>query len=340
MRLEAPAAHQTTAPTAAELRDRWLGVVAAEHGIDFARWTTTEGIAPVRDIVRRSYGVYATLYLEHPELRWAGMANLISPTFLAGFDDLDTILRLRGRGRSATEHMPAPGGIRDAVEGALGLDTRSLEDVRFLETTLLSMQREIFTDAMVMHEAYLHDGLRGVHELERAGVIDEHARHAWELIDHGARTGSDAEVNAGNAALLWREQMQVVADDYDAIRQRGRFGRLMTYAMTTVGRPAIPGASSPGEFDPLRIGRLRLPMPGMDVSNREQRWAMIEHDTLPAYERLVHDRPAELRAILGTDLDSRIRAGGYRHVPDGLSPGQLGRFLRDKVGAVVHRWWP
>jgi hypothetical protein len=41
-----------------------------------------------RRTIERVYAYYGRLYLRHARLEWAGMANLIGPSFYAGFQDV------------------------------------------------------------------------------------------------------------------------------------------------------------------------------------------------------------------------------------------------------------
>ena len=79
---------------------------------------------------------------------------------------------------------------QQAAEGPL------VADLGFFETTFLTMQRKIFEDQALMHEAYLESGLDAIRALHDAGIIDGGTALAWEQIDSGER---DA-VRAGNRA--------------------------------------------------------------------------------------------------------------------------------------------
>ncbi len=63
-----------------------------------------------------------------------------------------------------------------------------------------------------MHMAWVHDGVDGIAELDRAGLLDENARIAWNNIASG---GTPESVFDGNVRLLRREQYQSVGDQWD-----------------------------------------------------------------------------------------------------------------------------
>jgi hypothetical protein len=132
---------------------------------------------------------------------------------------------------------------------------------------------------------------------------------------------------------LYREQHDIIGDDYDAMRNHnGGVGEVMTWMLGAVGSPGIPGAQTLGQYDPLVVsGRVEAPVtPGIpftpihshgayvevdattpfpdgNISNFGTRWDLIEHDTLPAYQDLVKNHPDEVRAILQQDAGQRIQ---------------------------------
>jgi len=290
----------TVGGDAATVRKRWMDAAARRAGIDLATWDTAAGTVPNRATIRASYRYYAELYLAHPEFEWAAMANLIAPTFAAAFDDLARVnASLSGTGS----------GLWDAARGAMSLVGVPASSIRALEHALLAMQKEIFLDQAVMHEAFMQGGMDAIRELRSVGIIDDHAMRAWQLIDTGRRDHRSDLVSQGNAELLWREQMQIVADDYDAIRALPG-GRLITLALSTIGQPAIVGARSAAVFSPRKLAGLSLPISSIDVSVREDRWRMTSGDTLVAFQKLLREQPNLLRRLLQQDLDARIDSTG------------------------------
>ncbi|MGI8938436.1 MAG: hypothetical protein ACR2JF_09550 [Iamia sp.] len=240
---------------ARELQDFWAQAAADRAGIDLEAWDPSAGAFANEDTIVAVYEYYGQLFLDHPELQWAGMANMIGPSFAAGFFDLDAMGDLADGVDAWMDGLPGP------VRNALPPEVRALADLsdlteaelRFYETTFLEMQKEIFLDQAVMHEAYVNGGLPAIEELRSAGLLDQRAHEAWRQIDQGAATGDADLVSAGNGQLLWREQNQIINDNYDAMYDHFPSGPVFTYGMTVVGAPSIPGAGSYGQYDPVSV---------------------------------------------------------------------------------------
>jgi hypothetical protein len=199
------------------------------------------------------------------------------------------------------------------------------------------MQKAIFSDQMPMHEAYLAGGLDGIEELYDAGLIDTATLNAWRDID----SGDAARVAAGNEQLLYREQHDIIGQAYDDMRNyHGPVGQTMTYVMGAIGAPGIPGAQTLGQYDPLTFGGrvqapgldsgpvdlpftdidlpgvstprpygqldVTTPLPAGNISNFDTRWDLIEHDTLPAYQKLLAENPELVEELLTAPVDERI----------------------------------
>ncbi len=294
---------------------RWQELAMQHAGIDLAAWEPSRGFVANRSIVSAGYDYYRRMQLANPNLLWSGMAFGIGPTFVAGMADVAAFNGYVDSMQSRVDSLPAP--IRDAIHGAIQVVAgKPILVTRDLETKLLKMQQSIFLDQAMQHEAFLGGGMTAIRELGTSGAIDEHAVDAWRQLDDGARTGDAALVDAGNRELLRREQMQVVARDYDDIRSLTAISPIVTKLITTVGRPAIPGSRSAGDVFPTRVGRVTIPVPSIDVSRADQRWALIERDTWPAYQSLVHQHPGDFQRMLATSLDQRIADGKFRHLPD------------------------
>jgi hypothetical protein len=322
------------------VRDYWRAMAFRDAGIDPARWDPSLGADANREIIEKVYEFYGRLYLEHPELWWAGMANAIGPSFAAGFFDLALLRRI---GTAVSRIPPAArGGLPPGAAELAGL---TAADIRFYETTLLEMQRDIFLDQGAMHRAYVHGGLPALEEMYAAGLINRRAINAWRDIDTGRRTGDVDALRAGNTALLRREQFEIIADEYDAMRNHRPTGPAVTWGMTWLGQPSIPGARGYADVFPLtlnvetpgpeRIGTPRsvfgqrvpsvsfdnpaqveveveTPFPDGNIASRDQRWQLITTDTLPAYLDLVENRPGELRALVETPVSQRIEESRMR----------------------------
>jgi hypothetical protein len=296
---------------ASELRAHWLTQAFKAAGIDQAHWDPARGVDVNRQTIERVYAYYGRLYLRHARLEWAGMANLIGPSFYAGFQDVGflpdetrrLLIRIGGAVGSGKRWLLR----EDAVEG------RVVGDLGFFETTFLTMQRKIFEDQALMHEAYLGAGMGAIRALREAGIIDEATAQAWEQID----SGESDPVRAGNRALLFREQYEIIDRFYvEMIRHRPPSGPLFTYALTVAGSPAIPGALTyPAVFPftlsaslPRRIRvALRTPLPAGNLAVFANRWQLIERDTLPAYQHLITDESAELRELIERPIAERTR---------------------------------
>jgi hypothetical protein len=226
-------------------------------------------------------------------------------------------------------------GIPGTIGDVAGLPAAELEDeLAFYEVTLLQMQKEIFLDMAVAHEAYL-DG--GIETIERLYADDPYghgsdAITAWRRIDEGAASGDTDMVAGGNRDLLLREQLHVINDDYRMMRERPVTGEAFTYVFTAVGAPSIPGASGYADVFPINAevrastdgglgGWLRdallpveveaavgtaTPLPDGNVADFDDRWALIEEDTLPAYVELLEQHPDEAASILSTPVADRV----------------------------------
>ncbi|MBF6134767.1 WXG100 family type VII secretion target [Nocardia otitidiscaviarum] len=281
------------------LTDFWQREALEQAGIDPAKWRPELGAEANRDTIVKVYQYYGHLFLDRPELQWAGMANMIGPSFAGGFFDLDMMADV-ARNADTT----ASNG------GAVG--TLTATEVRWYETKLLGMQKAIFSDQAAMHEAYLTGGTTEIDRMLNAGLIDKNADRAWHQIHEGYVRGDAALISAGNRDLLWREQWQIIANDYNEMRERPT-GGLVTWGMTTVGAPSIPGAQSFPEVFPKMVdapgpipGKIVTPFPDGNISYSDQRWELITRDTLPAYQHLLTEDPARARQIISSDFATRM----------------------------------
>lgn len=102
--------------------------------------------------------------------------------------------------------------------------------------------------------------------------------------------------------------------------------------MTQIGAPSIPGAQGYADVDPLVA---RVPTPGLrdlpvpyppwkvdnplqgdlivetpfadgNVAQFDDRWRLIEEDTLPAYQRLLREDPDLAHALIAADVATRV----------------------------------
>ena len=217
----------------------------AKAGIDPAAWDPTLGFAANEANVYAVYDYYSSLYLSDPEkFWWAGMASMIGPSFVAGMTDLSDAGLITEHHRKARRdggHDAGDPRHRSATSPASPLPS-SQEELEFYETRLLLMQKEIFLDMAVAHEAYL-DG--GMDTIERLYANDPYlagasAVDAWRRIDRGAATGNTELVAEGNRDLLLREQLNVIDDDYRRMKQRPVTGEAFTYVFTAAGSTVDP----------------------------------------------------------------------------------------------------
>jgi uncharacterized protein YukE len=306
----------------------WTRQAAQDAGIDYRAWDPTLGAHANRENIEAVYEYYAQLYLENPDLQWAGMAAMIGPSFAAGFLDL-ALFRDMAKGfevgGEVLQHLPNgfPAGALMEQAGAM-----TDEDLRFYETSFLAMQQEIFRDQASMHAAYEHGGMAEIDRLYESGAIDGKAYEAWENI----ASGDPDRVTEGNTEMLRREQQDIIADDYDSMRSHPVTGEAMTYLMTVVGEASIPGAGTFADYDPLSVTMETPGLPGVDIpftgvsidnplqgsvtvttplpdgniADTVQRWDYITTDTLPAYQELLRNDPGQVRDILETDVTDRI----------------------------------
>jgi hypothetical protein len=284
--------------SASKLRSHWLERAYESAGIDASRWDPALGVDANRQTIGRVYDYYGRLYERHARFEWAGLAKLIGPSFYAGFLDLgffpDTtrrvlasFYRLIGAGRGWTPPADA---------------------LRYFEVTFLTMQRKIFEDQALMHEAYLGRGLGAIHELRAAGMIDEATVQAWEQIDGG----DPPRVQDGNRTLLFREQHDIIERYYAKMRgYEPPQGLVFTYLLTLVGSPALPGAKSYAAVFPFTIPRpggvvaLTTPLPAGNIAVFANRWDLIERDTWPAYRKLLEDLPRTI-ALVARPIEERV----------------------------------
>ena len=316
------------------LQDYWVARALRDAGIDPAAWNPSEGAEANRETILAVYAYYGRLYLDHPELQWAGMANLVGPSFAAGFFDIAEWRRL------ATAIADLPPHLRAALpRDAAKLGELTAEELRFYETALLEMQKNIFVDQGSMHAAYVHGGLAALEEMHAAGLIDRRTAEAWRKIETGRLTGDARLLREGNKQLLRREQFEIIGHDYDRMRNHSPTGGAVTWAITLLGTPSIPGARGYAEVfpkvveietlgphsigtprsingwripgvsvdNPLQVSvEIETPFPDGNISDRHQRWALIEKDTLLRYLELVEGDPERLRRLIESPLADRI----------------------------------
>ena len=298
------------------LREHWLAKALQAACISPQDWDPSLGAQANRANIEKVYAYYASLYLQDPDLQWSGMAAMIGPSFAAGFLDLAMLRRLSDE---------VPERLRPALPpGVPELGDLTAAEIRYYETALLTMQQQIFHDQGVQHQAYADGGMAAIEELAAANLVSPTSLRAWQDI----ASGDPARVSEGNGYHLYREQYEIIGEPYDQMRERFPTGPVVTWAMTFAGSPSIPGARSyPDVFpitleqgtpglrrvpflgwdNPLQVtARVTTPFPDGNISVRDERWALIEQDTLPAYQALIEDDPQQVRALLEQPVAERI----------------------------------
>ena len=327
------------------LSSYWNQQAMLEMGIDLADWDTSKGTEYNWETIKKVYDFYGQAYLANPDLQWAGMANMIGPSFAGGFRDMAMLRDLAQQiADNPASDIPLP--MLDQIEQLAGMTD---QEIRFYETSMLDMNKEIFLDQARQHEAYMNGGIEEINRLRDSGVINADTAKAWAQIDSG-----DPElIQEGNTSLLYREQNEIIADDYDTMRDHPG-GEAVTYLVTLAGEPSIPGAKSYAEVFPYTFtvespGPENVPFtnwdnptqfrtdfttgfPAGNISDADQRWALIQQDTLPAYQDLLATDPARAEQIIASDFDDRVEQ--YR--PTNNIPGIMDRFL-DGFDAEVHQ---
>jgi hypothetical protein len=314
-----------------QLHQFYVDQAFTRAGIDPAKWIPAKGTAANARSIEAVYQYYADLYLSDPQTYWwAGMASMIGGSFYAGFQDLNDGKKLVDLlGKVAL----LPGGVPPALKPLVGLSAEALErELKFYETKLLKMQKEIFTDMATAHEAYKTGGIDAISRLyaNDSYGFGPQTIEAWKLIDEGKRTGNLDLIAQGNETLLRREQFRVIEDDYKAMKGRPVTGEAVTYLMTMIGTPSIPGAKSFAEVFPVTMDvgvdvatprsvfgvsipnvsvgtrtTVSTPLPNGNIANFDQRWALIEADTLPVYLNLARNQPTTVIDILNVPIAKR-----------------------------------
>lgn len=303
----------------------WLADTTTAAGIDLRSWNPRAGVTANRGNLARSYQFYKNLQLRHRELQWAGMGGLVGADFGGGLLDFELATDVYQITRLAPVAHAIVGETNRAL-GPLFVDglpkgLRSLArvgatitpaDLRHVQAAILVMQKNIFTDLMPMHRAYVKGGLPALREMTDAGLFPTDILRAWEQI----ATGTPAGIAAGNARLLRREQGEVINAQWDAVRAYGGdIGEAMTYASTLAGSPSVAGVLPLRSYKPLRLTgttvdhrtvTVTLPLPSWNWSVFDERWDYITHQLLPKYRSQVEHRWPALRRELATPSARQI----------------------------------
>lgn len=315
------------APTryAALLFQYWLVDATNKAGIDLRSWDPRTGVQANRDNLIRSYRYYEDLQLAHRELQWAGMGGQVGADFGGGlldFELMGTLYALPGMSESARGVVGAvqqaagpaavaqlPSGLRALAEAGSQITP---DDLRYIIGMILVMQKNIFSDLMPMHDAYVTEGIPALEEFQAAGLFDASIMNAWRDVASGDRD----RIAAGNATLLRREQEWAIRAQWDHVREyKGSVGEAITYASGAAGSPSVAGVAPPREFRPVRIpftqadgrpARLVLPLPDWNWSVFDARWDYITSELLPKYKFQVENNWPALEAVMRTPYEVQM----------------------------------
>lgn len=296
-------------------------------GIDLASWNPRDGVPANRENLVKSYRFYEDLQLSHRELQWAGMGGQVGADFGGGLIDFalasdvysfpylqdvanSIVTDVTNRvGEQALDQLPA--GLRALA--SVGR-TVTADDLHFALGSILVMQKNIFSDLMPMHQAYVTEGLPALEEMHRAGLFGTDVLGAWRDI----ASGDDDRIARGNAALLQREQGVVIRDQWDVLRAyKGDVGEAITYASTVAGSPSVAGVVPPRSFRPIEVsaplpdGRtatLTTPLPSWNWSVYDDRWDYITTQLLPKYRAKVEGDWPGLVADLSVPYEIQLES--------------------------------
>src|SRR5699024_5386977 len=166
--------------------------VSNAAGIDLEHWDPRAGAEANRQNLIHSYKFYENLQLQHRELQWAGMGGLVGGDFGGGlldFELLSDVYAYPGLSDAANSVVSAvleAGGGQAAAQLPEGLRalaevgaTVTPEDLHWVLGMILVMQKNIFSDLMPMHQAYVTEDLPALEENKRAELFGAEILNAW-----------------------------------------------------------------------------------------------------------------------------------------------------------------
>lgn len=308
----------------AVLLQYWLADTTRAAGIDLAAWNPRAGVSANRGNLAKSYDFYKNLQLHHRELQWAGMGGLVGADFGGGLLDFElagTVLEFSRMAPVAnavvaqTNQRLGPVFVDKLPTGLKALarvgSVITPADVRFFQGQILVMQKNIFSDLMPMHRAYVTGGLPALRELRDAAAFGDEVYRAWEQVAGKTPAG----IAAGNARLLRREQGDIITAQWDAARNyRGDVGQALTYATTVAGAPSVAGVIPLRAYRPMtmtapvhgRVATVTLPLPDWNWSIFDQRWSYITTQLLPKYRYQAENHWPTLAAELRIPSDEAM----------------------------------
>lgn len=212
---EARASGRSPESYAALLFQYRLVAATEAAGIDLSSWNPRAGVSANRTNLVKSYRYYEDLQLGHPELQWAGMGGQVGADFGGGLIDFELMADMYSFpnlqyvansivsqvtdqvGVQALNQLPA--GLRALA--AVGRNVTA-DDLDYVLGMILVMQKNIFSDLMPMHQAYVDEGLPALEEMQSAGMFGQDVMDAWRDV----ASGDSNRIARGNVALLQREQ--------------------------------------------------------------------------------------------------------------------------------------
>ena len=224
----------------------WQEMTVARAGIASYEIDSYYDFSPEnRVVMTKIYGYYSDKFLAHPELVWAGMAKLAGNTVWNALDLSEQFKRL------------APGYGQSKV-------------IMEMQKQLVTMNLEIALDLAWVHEAYVSGGMPELERLHATKELERDVYTAFELINEGKLSGDQNKINRGNAALLRREQDQILKRGYNALSRLQKIG--LAQGMAKNSESPIPG------------GKHFLDVvPGGDLTKFDDRWKWIDTDMLPKW---------------------------------------------------------
>jgi len=303
----------------------WLVEATDVAGIDLAHWDPRAGVAVNRENLVKSYRLYEDLQLERRELQWAGMGGMVGADFGGGLIDFELMTnaydfpQLQQSARAvvaAATDVAGPGTVDSLPDGLRALAEAgseiTSEDLHFILGMIMVMQKNIFSDLMPMHRAYVTGGLPALEEMQHAGLFGDDIMAAWRDI----ASNDPDRMARGNGALLQREQGVIIREQWDTVRNyKDTVGRAITYLSTVAGSPSVAGVLPPRSFRPIEVstrlpdGRtatLTSPLPAWNWSVYEERWDYITTQLLPKYKNMVENNWPQLESELRVPYDTQL----------------------------------
>jgi hypothetical protein len=263
-------------------REAWTSKALAAAGIDPKDWQPTAGFRRNQQTFTKVYAYYQSLYLADDRLKWAAMAKLAGGEVYRGFRDKILPSEKFGEFLASTRSQDKYTVI-DLVGDAYQLYAATL-DIR-----LLQMQKAIFMDLAWQHQAYREGGIKALEAAHTRRELSDDLLAAWRDIDSRQET----RVNAGNMALLKREQNDVLQGGGGGTNYYGMIQDIPDDDM-------IPETMSEEALSPIPGGKpFQEVVPGGDITVFKDRWKWLTEDMIPAFEAL--DR-ARLRSLVQKSL--------------------------------------